>query len=107
MQACKIILYSLATLLAITSCGKGYEVRVTNRYIEDMDSVIVGDKIAFVNIIRPGSSEYQKLEKGTYNVYFITKTKQRFNSSITIPKRKQGKRTIQIDGGGLITILTD
>ncbi|MCW3077254.1 MAG: hypothetical protein JWO32_1863, partial [Bacteroidetes bacterium] len=36
-----------------------------------------------------------------------SKTKKRTGSSITIPKRKSGKRTIQIDGQGTISVLKD
>ncbi|MCW3077179.1 MAG: hypothetical protein JWO32_1788, partial [Bacteroidetes bacterium] len=45
---------SLLLLFALmfTSCGKGYEVRVINRNVEDMDSVIIGNKIVFENITR-------------------------------------------------------
>ena len=97
----------LIPVLFACSCSKGYDVRVTNYYIEDMDSVLVGDQMFFTDVKRQGSTNYQLLKKGTYNVDMVTKTKKRFHSSISIPKRKHGKRTIQIDGQGTILILTD
>lgn len=103
----KILSLLLFFAFVFSSCGKGYEVRVTNRNIEDMDSVIIGDKIVFENITRQTTSEYKKLAKGTYRITFVSKTKKRTGSSITIPKTKTGKRTIQIDGQGLILVLKD
>ncbi len=103
----KNFLIPLFFLLIFLSCGKGYEVRVTNRYIEDMDSVIIGEKIFYENVKRQETTEYQKLIKGTFYVTFVCKSKKRINSSITIPNKKSGKRTIQIDGLGLITVLQD
>ncbi|MBA3663927.1 MAG: hypothetical protein H0W61_06925 [Bacteroidetes bacterium] len=103
----KIIITLPFLCLLFASCGKGYEVRVTNYYVEDMDSVTVGDKLTFKDVLRPGSTEYEKLAMGTYSIKCVTKTKKRINSSITIPKRKSGKRTIQIDGMGTILVVTD
>lgn len=108
MNTClKFILIPFLFILFFSSCGKGYEVRVTNRYIEEMDSVIVGDKITYENVQRQQTTEYHKLVKGTYNVTFVCKSKKRISFSITIPKRKGGKRTLQIDGAGLVAVLED
>lgn len=93
--------------LSLMACSKGYEVRVTNYYLEAMDTVLVGDKLIFTDIARQNSSEYKPLAKGTYNVTFITKSKFQVNSTITIPSKKSGKRTIQIDGQGNVLLLKD
>jgi len=56
--------FCLAALL-FTSCGKGYDVRFSNYYIEDMDSVVIGnDKIIFTNIKwkrPPGTKPFLKV----------------------------------------------
>lgn len=103
----KLILTSITVLLLFSSCGKGYEVRVTNRYIEDMDSVLVGDDLIYLNVVRQQTTDYSKIKKGTYTVTLISKTKKRIFTSIQIPQRKSGKRTIQIDGSGAVQLLED
>jgi hypothetical protein len=103
----KFISFISLTLL-FTSCNKGYEVRVRNLYIEPMDSVIIGSKkIVFEQVARQVSTDYQKIDKGEYPVVFVSKSKVRIASSITIPKRKHGKRTLQIDGTGRVLVLED
>jgi hypothetical protein len=102
----KLIVFIFFTLL-LAACSKGYEVRITNYYTEDMDTVIVGNKIIYTNVTRPSTTDYVKIEKGTHPVTFITKTKKVLESSINIPKNKSGKRTIQIDGQGTVLILKD
>lgn len=98
----------ILVIALFTACSKGYEVRVKNLYIESLDSVIIGDKkIVFEEVARQASTEYQKIEKGSYPVVFVSKTKIRIASSISIPKRKQGKRTLQIDGTGRVLVLED
>ncbi|MGZ3901331.1 MAG: hypothetical protein ACXVNM_07335 [Bacteroidia bacterium] len=97
----------LFTSLLFCSCNREYDVRVTNYYIEDMDSVLVGEGMFFADVKRQSTTDYQVIKKGTYSIDMVTKTKKRFHSSITIPSRKHGKRTIQIDGQGTILVLTD
>jgi len=95
-------------LFILSGCGKGYEVRVTNYYIESLDSVIIAtDKIIFEGIERQTSTEYKKIEKGTHSVTFVTKSKKRIGTTLTIPSKKEGKRTLQIDGLGNILTLKD
>lgn len=98
----------LILLFLLTSCDKGYEVRVTNYYIEPLDSVVVGDnKLIYKSIALETTSDYQKLAKGKYQILFITKTKKRINSSFSIPSKGTGKRTIEIDAIEQVTILED
>lgn len=89
----------ICTALGLVSCDKGYEVRFTNYYIEPMDSVVVGsNKIVYKSVDLETTTDYYKLSKGKYTILFITKTKKKFYSNITIPSKGSGKRTIQIDG---------
>lgn len=98
MKLLKIQAPVLLLLLFLVSCDKGYQVRVTNYYIEPMDSVIIGsNKVVFRSVALETTTEYNDLSKGKYPVQFVTKSKKRINSSITIPSKGTGKRTIQID----------
>lgn len=99
----------LLTLLALlSSCDKGYEVRFTNYYIEPMDSVVLGNnKVVFKNIGLENSSDYSKIAKGSYHITLITRSKKKFYSSLVIPNKGSGKRTIQIDGINQISILEE
>ena len=102
------ILLVIFSVLILSSCGKGYQVRFTNYYTESMDSVIIGNNtIVFTNIDEETSSGYKKLKKGNYNIICVTKTKKRFGSTISIPKSGDGKRTIQIDAINNFSILED
>ena len=92
----------------LSSCDKGYEVRFTNYYIEPMDSVVLGNnKIVFVKIGLENSSDFSKISKGTYPITLISQSKKKFYTSIVIPKKGSGKRTIQIDGISQISILEE
>jgi hypothetical protein len=107
MKKLHSLLLFFTLIILLSACSKGYDVRVTNYYIEQMDTVVVGDKIVFTDVARQTSTEYKNMKKGTYNVTFITKTKVHINSSIVIPSKKSGKRTIQIDGQGNVLVLKD
>jgi hypothetical protein len=73
-----------------------------------MDSVIVGNnKVVFKNILHDSTTEFNKISKGNYQVLFISKTKRKFASTLSIPKTGSGKRTIQIDGISQISILEE
>lgn len=95
-------------MIFMSSCDKGYEVRVTNYYIEPMDSVVVGENdLVFKNVGLQMTSDFEKLSKGQYSVTFITNKKKKFYSSISIPNSGTGKRTIQIDAIVQIAILEE
>lgn len=92
----------------LSSCGKGYKVRFTNYYTEQMDSVIIGNnKIVFTTVLPEATTDFTTLSKGNYSVKFISKSKKVFNSTISIPKTGTGKRTIQIDGITQVSILEE
>lgn len=94
--------------IIFSSCSKGYEVRVSNFNNETLDSVVIGSNtIVFTQVEKQATTEFRKIKAGTYTVTFITKTKNEYGSSITIPKKDGGKRTIQIDGINSISILEE
>ncbi|MEO6304091.1 MAG: hypothetical protein ABIP51_13055 [Bacteroidia bacterium] len=103
----------LFTVTAITfcilfaSCGKGYEVRFTNYNTEPMDTVIIGKDIVFVAVERQATTDYNKIKSGDQSIKCITKTKKVYTSTIPVPKKGTGKRTVQIDGLNRISILED
>ncbi len=101
-----LILFAVAIIFS--SCSKGYEVRVSNFNNETLDSVVIGaNTIVFTQVEKQATTEFRKIKAGTYNVTFITKAKNEYGSSITIPKKDGGKRTIQIDGINSISILEE
>lgn len=103
-----ITLFFIAVTFIFSSCGKGYEVRLTNYNTEVIDSLIIGNSdIVFVQTERQATTEYEKITSGEKTIRCITKTKKIYSSSISIPKRGTGKRTIQIDGLNRISILED
>lgn len=106
----RLVFYSGLVLVffILVSCDKGYQVRFTNFYIEPMDSVIVGNnKIVYKDVALETTTDYYKLAKGKYAIRFITKTKKNFYSSISIPSKGTGKRTIQIDGIEQVSIFEE
>lgn len=97
-----------ASGIIFSSCSKGYEVRVSNYNNETLDSVVIGNNtLVFTQVEKQATTEFRKIKAGTYNITFITKTKNEYGSSITIPSKHDGKRTIQIDGVNAISILEE
>ena len=73
-----------------------------------MDSVIIGNnKTVFTAIDPSATTEFRKISKGSYNISCVSKSKVRFNSSIFISRYGSGKRTIQVDGLGQVSILEE
>lgn len=110
MKNFKILFTASLLIFSIifSSCGKGYEVRLTNYNTEAIDSLIIGNSaIVFAQIDRQATTEYEKITSGEKTIRCITKTKKIYSSSISIPKKGTGKRTIQIDGLNRISILED
>ncbi len=108
----KIKILFIACLISISfffsSCGKGYEVRITNYNTELLDTVIVGKQpIIFAKVERQTTTEYKKIDSGDQFIRVITKTKKEYTSTIAVPKKGTGKRTIQIDGLNRISVLED
>ena len=102
------VLILISFFFIFTSCGKGYEVRFTNYNTEKIDSVFIGGSdIIFSQVDRQSTTEYRKITSGDKTIRCVTKTKQIYTSTISIPKRDGGKRTIQIDGVNRISILED
>ncbi|MBA3683556.1 MAG: hypothetical protein H0W73_20680 [Bacteroidetes bacterium] len=102
------VLILFATGIIFSSCSKGYEVRVSNFNTETLDSVVIGNNtIVFTQVEKQATTEFRKIKAGTYTVKFITKTKNEYGSSINIPKKDGGKRTIQIDGINSISVLEE
>jgi hypothetical protein len=100
--------FLIAISIVFSSCGKGYEVRFTNYNTEVIDSLIVGNNvIVFTQVERQATTEYTKITSGDKSIKCITKTKKVYSSSISIPKKGTGKRTIQIDGLNRISVLED
>ena len=101
-------LFLLLMLGLLSSCDKGYQVRITNYSTESLDSVSIGNnQLVFTNIARQTASNYMKLKKGTYPITCVTQSKKHYSSSISIDKTGSGKRSIQVDGAGAINILED
>ncbi|MES2679101.1 MAG: hypothetical protein V4635_04415 [Bacteroidota bacterium] len=101
-------LFFTAIVFCLVSCDKGYQVRFINYNTEPMDSVIIGDNhVVFTNVDFKSVTDYQKIKKGNYSVTCISKTKKKFQSTITIPKNGDGKRSIQIDAVNSISVLED
>jgi hypothetical protein len=99
-MALKKIFYSLVffTTLTLVSCDKGYDVRLTNYYIETLDSVIIGDRqLVFTNILPETTTDFRHITRGQHSVVFYTKTKGKFYYSFFISSKGTGKRTIQVD----------
>lgn len=104
---CSLISALLITFL-LTSCSKGYEVNFTNYYIEDIDSVIVGNNLlVFTNIETEASTDYRKIQKGDHTVKCISKSKKVIYSVLHIAGSGGGRRNIQIDGITQISITED
>ena len=104
----KLSLCCLIALSVFSACDKGYDLRFTNYYLEPMDSVVVGNNdVVFTNIELQTSTEFRPLKKGDYTVTCISKTKKRLNTSISIPKKGSGKRTLQVDGLGSFSVLEE
>lgn len=103
----KIHIYFLLLLSIIfVSCDKGYTVRFTNYSQQPIDSVIVGEKVlVFTNVEIQTVTDYKDIKKGKYGIECVTKDKNRYYSSITIPSTGSGTRSIQIDGTNTVVIL--
>lgn len=101
-------IFPVLFLVALTSCDRGYQLRVANYYTEDMDSVVVGNNtLVFKKIPSLATSGFEDIKKGTYNVVFITSKKNKFYSKITIPNHGTGKRTLEIDAIEQIQLLEE
>ena len=110
MKKIRILFIAAVVSMGIffSSCGKGYEVRVINYNTELLDTVIVGKGIIiFAQVERQSTTEYRKVTSGDQSIRIITKTKKEYTSTISVPKKGTGKRTIQIDGLNRISVLED
>jgi hypothetical protein len=107
----KIILNICFLFLAsiiFTGCDKGYEVRCSNYYTEELDSVIIGSQQITFHTIETGiTTGFSKIKQGNHAFVIISKSKKKFYSVLSIPKTGTGKRTIQIDGVAAINVLEE
>jgi len=97
----------LFPVLAIVSCGKGYQIRCSNYYTEDMDTVKIGKDILFTKVKKFATTDFEKIKRGKYNITFISSKREFFYSSIFIPGSGGGARTVQIDAVKQISILEE
>ena len=98
----------LFILLLFYSCDKGYQVRFTNYYTEPMDTVTIGQGVGlFVNVPFNVPTKFMSIKKGTYIIRMVSKSRAIIHSSITIPDKGTGKRTIEIDGLKTVNILEE
>lgn len=97
----------LLLVLLLSSCDKGYEVRFRSYYLEKVDSVIIGNRaVIFSDIPTYSATEFAKITRGQHAVTIKTETKQ-FFSVCPIPGNGEGRRTLQIDAIGQITVLEE
>ncbi|MBS1650453.1 MAG: hypothetical protein JSU07_00445 [Bacteroidetes bacterium] len=96
------------SIFLITSCQKDFQLRFSNLYTEDIDSVLVGNKTAvFTSIARQTKSSYQSIKVGSYNVVCVTKSKVRLPFNINLSGRSGGNRTMQLDGVGSFVVIEE
>jgi hypothetical protein len=107
LRQLRTYLFILTIGALVSSCDKGYTIRFSNYYIEPMDSVLIGDKIKFTNIEKYTSTDFAKITRGNYKIVCISKSKKKFNSSIFISGKGEGKRTVQLDAANQISILEE
>ena len=89
----------------LTGCDKGYRLRVSNYYTSKLDSVVVGNRDIVVKDLPPmSSSDYEKLKRGNYHIVIVSGSKT-FTTSLFIPGKGEGNRTVQIDGIEQVSIL--
>ncbi len=99
------LLLCIVSLMFLTGCDKGYRLRVSNYYTATLDSVIVGERTIVVKDLAPmTSSEYQKIKRGQYFIRLMSGNKT-FTTSIFIPGKGEGNRSVQIDGIEQVSII--
>lgn len=100
--------YLALLLLICCSCDKGYEIRFSNFFLEPMDSVVFGNnQIVFTNIERNATTAFTPIKSGDYHVTCITRSKQRLDTNIQIPKKGGGSRSLQVDGLKTFSLLEE
>lgn len=84
------------------------KLRISNYYIETIESVTIGaDELNFNDIPKQTQSDYQTIKAGNYSVIAISKGGQKFETTFTVSKRTEGKFTLLIDGIGRASIQDD
>lgn len=99
--------YFALLLLICCSCDKGYEIRFSNFYLEPMDSVRIGSEMVFTNVERNTTTSFKPIKSGEYAVTCITRSKLRLDTSIQIPKKGSGSRSLQVDGLKVFSLLEE
>jgi hypothetical protein len=108
MPGLKSAIFILPLLIILCSCGKGYEIRFLNYYTEPIDSVeIVQAGILFQTIEPGGHTAYQKIKRGNHQIKIVSRSKKRLETSLFIPGKGSGKRSIQVDGLSQLSILEE
>lgn len=96
------------SLILLTSCGKGYQVRVANYYLEKLDSVIIGNRaVIFTGVEAETRTEYRSITSGDHSVKCVMMNGDYFYGVAALPKGGEGSHTIQIDGLKQVTTLKD
>ena len=91
-----------------TSCEKQHRVRVSNFYVERIDSVIVGSHaVTFTDILPESTTDYQNVTSGKHSVRFVTASGRTFHAMAPLAKNEGGDHTIQIDGLEQVIVLPD
>ncbi len=89
------------SILFLSACDKGYQIRFNNLYTEAMDSVVVGNKkIIFTNIERGAATSYTAIARGQYDAKCVSHSKKRFTVSFFVSGKGTGTKTIQVDASG-------
>ncbi len=98
------------SIVLFCSCFKpaSSKLRVSNYYIETIESVTIGaDALNFSDIPKQTQSEYQTIKTGDYSIIATSKSGQKFETTFTVSKHKEGKFTLLIDGIGRASIQDD
>ena len=104
----KYFLFLFSICFLLTACDKGYRLRVSNYYLEPLDSVTIGNNLlVFTNVAVKQTTDFKKIPKGNHAFTITTRTKKKFSSSIFISGKGSGNRTIQIDAIKQIFVLEE
>jgi hypothetical protein len=102
----KLFLHIGVLLFLLSSCDKGYQIRVNNLYTEKLDSVVIGkNKVVFTDIERNTATEYKMIARGQYDAKCVTSSKKRFTLTFFVSGKGEGKKSLQIDATGQTVVI--
>lgn len=103
----KVVLCFLLCVVFV-SCDKGYEVRFSNYGLERMDTLVVGATgVVFVNTEKLTTTDFKHVTRGNHYLKFVSKSGKKYTATMWVPGNGTGKRTIQIDAIGQISVLQE